>query len=160
MNKIISTEQAIKLSEKIRNEGKTIALAGGCFDILHIGHIEYLANAKKHGDVLFVFLESDENIKKIKMPHRPINTQPDRAKILANLSMVDYIIPLPTLKNDKDYDGLVILLKPAIIATTKGDSSKIHKDRQAGLIGAKVVEVTEEVSNQSTSRLVNILKEI
>ncbi len=74
--------------------------------------------------------------------------------------MVDYIIPLPTLKNDKDYDGLVILLKPAIIATTKGDSSKIHKDRQAGLIGAKVVEVTEEVSNQSTSRLVNILKEI
>ncbi len=68
MNKIISTEQAIKLSEKIRNEGKTIALAGGCFDILHIGHIEYLANAKKHGDVLFVFLESDENIKKIKGP--------------------------------------------------------------------------------------------
>ena len=160
MNKILNTEQAIKLSKKIGSEGKTVILTGGCFDILHVGHITFLTNAKKQGDVLFVFLESDENIKKIKGPHRPINTQADRAIILANLSIVDYIIPLPPFKNDEDYDELVISLKPAIIATTKGDLSRIHKDRQAGLIGAKVVEVTEQVSNQSTSRLVDILKDI
>jgi len=160
MNKILTTDQAIKLTRDLSNKGKIIVLAGGCFDILHIGHIEYLTNAKKQGDVLFVFLESDESIKNIKGQNRPINTQKDRAIILASLEMVDYVIPLPIFKKDKEYDGLVISIKPAIIATTKGDSSKTHKERQAGQIGAKVVDVTEEVNNQSTSRLIDILKEI
>ncbi len=160
MGKIINPPQATQISNKLKSGGKKIVLAGGCFDILHAGHIAYLTNAKKEGDVLFVFLESDENIKKIKGPNRPINAQKDRALILSNLQMVDYIIPLPVFKKDKDYDGLVISLKPAIIATTKGDSSKTHKERQSRLIGARVVEVVETVSNSSTTRLVNILNEL
>jgi len=160
MNKILSIEKATEVASQLNKQKKSVILAGGCFDILHIGHIEYLTSAKKRGDVFFVFLESDENIKKIKGPKRPINTQNDRASILANLSMVDYVIPLPVFTGDKDYDGLVISIKPAIIATTKGDSARIHKERQAGLIKAKVVDVTTHVSNQSTSRLIDILKEI
>lgn len=160
MRKIITPNQAIEISTKLRSENKKIVLTGGCFDILHIGHITYLTNAKKQADFLFVFLESDENIKKVKGPNRPINTQADRAKILEHLEIVDYIIPLPIFESNTNYDELVILLKPAIIATTKGDFSKIHKDRQARLIGAKVVNVTEQISNQSTTRLVDVLKEI
>lgn len=160
MNKILSTEKAAEIANKLNKQSKKIVLAGGCFDILHIGHIEYLTNAKKHGDVLFVFLESDENIKKLKGRNRPINTQADRAAILGSLSIIDYVIPLPVFKKDEEYDNLVISLKPAIIATTKGDSSRAHKDRQAGLIGAKVVDVIEPISNQSTTKLIKVLKEI
>jgi len=160
MNKILSIEKAIKKSEELRKRGKKIVLVGGCFDILHVGHITFLENARKEGDVLFVLLESDENIKKIKGANRPINAQVDRANILSHLDVVDYVIKIPPIKNDNDYDGLVILLKPAIIATTKGDPMRVHKERQAGQIGAKVVDVIEPVINQSTTRLISILNEL
>lgn len=160
MSKVLSIDQAIKMSQEIRNQNKKIVLAGGCFDILHVGHIEFLRNAKKEGDVLLVFLESDESIKKIKGPERPINSQADRAKVLASLEIVDCVVLLPELKSNTEYDQLVSSIKPAIIAITKGDPGKSHKDRQAEKIGAKVVEVTDTVSNRSTTKLLKILTEI
>ncbi|HUQ85741.1 MAG TPA: adenylyltransferase/cytidyltransferase family protein [Candidatus Limnocylindrales bacterium] len=160
MTKIINTDQAIDLSQKITKNGKTVVLVGGCFDILHVGHIAFLTKAKKAGDALFVLLESDESIKKIKGLNRPINTQTDRAIILESLEIVDYVITLPTIENDKDYDNLVISLKPAIIAITKGDPMKHHKDRQAKLVNGKVLVVSASIVNKSTTRLINILNEI
>lgn len=160
MGKILDIKKAIAIAKTLCSEGKTIVLAGGCFDILHVGHIAYLTGAKKTGDVLFVFLESDENIKKIKGEHRPINAQADRAKILESLEMVDYVIPLPQIEKDNYYDDLVISLKPAIIAITKGDPTRKHKDRQAKLVDGKVLEVAAPVVNKSTTKLINILNEI
>ncbi len=160
MTKIINIDHAITLSKALRLKGKKIVLAGGCFDILHVGHIAYLKEAKKSGDILFVILESDENIKKIKGENRPINAQSDRAKILESLDIVDYVIPLPVIEDDNFYDNLVISLKPAIIAITKGDSARIHKDRQAKLVGGKVIEVAAPIVNKSTTRLIKILSEI
>lgn len=160
MNKILNVTEAIKLSKNLRGEGKKLVLAGGCFDVLHIGHIAFLKEAKQRGDILIVLLESDENINHLKGPHRPINTQKDRAEILENLEIVDYVVKLPAFTENTDYDNLVISLKPAIIAITKGDPGKNHKDRQAEKIGAKVVEVTDTVSNRSTTKLLKILTEI
>lgn len=159
-NKIVSTAKAIELAKRIRKERKSIVLAGGCFDVLHIGHIRFLEKAKVQGDTLFVLLESDEMIKRTKGNHRPINTQIDRAEVLAALSTVDYVVLLPLLQNDEEYDRLVIQLKPAIIATTKGDREKFHKERAAKLIAAEVIEVINAISNQSTSRLIAALHEI
>src|SRR3990167_134264 len=119
MDKVVSIEKAIQITNHLNNQRKRIVLTGGCFDILHIGHISFLENAKKEGDVLFVLLESDESIKKLKGDNRPINNQEDRAKILESLKIVDYIIRLPYFENDKDYDKLISSLKPDIIATTK-----------------------------------------
>ncbi len=160
VGKILKIGDAVKLTKELNIKGRTIVLAGGCFDILHVGHIAYLANAKKQGDVLFALLESDENIKKLKTSNRPINRQEDRAKILSHLDIVDYIIKLPCFKTDEDYDKLVISLKPAIIATTKADNYIFHKKRQAKKIGAKVIDVTGIVKNQSTSKLVKLLKKL
>ena len=160
MNKILSTEKATQTAKKLASQGKTIVLAGGCFDILHVGHLALLNEAKKQADVLFVLLESDESIKKLKGKNRPINTQEDRAKILESLEMVDCVIKLPNFENNKDYDKLVISIKPAIIATSVGDPSRFHKERQASITGAKVVEVTEQIVNQSTTRLIDILNEL
>jgi rfaE bifunctional protein nucleotidyltransferase chain/domain len=160
MNKILTTEQATKLSKKLNTQGKTIVLAGGCFDILHIGHINFLNNAKREGDVLFVMLEHDNTIKRNKGKHRPLNTQSDRVVLLASLEMVDYVITMPDNSSDSFYDTLINQLKPAIIATTAGDPYRLHKERQAKNIGARVVDVIQPVHNQSTTKLISILKEL
>ncbi|MDO8657699.1 MAG: adenylyltransferase/cytidyltransferase family protein [Candidatus Levybacteria bacterium] len=159
MNKILSTKQAINLAQKLRKQNKSIVLAGGCFDVLHIGHITFLKNAKKYGDFLFVLLESDEKIKEIKGKNRPINGQSDRAEILSSFYFVDYVILLPLFKTNIEYDNLIKTIKPAIIATTKGDKLKFHKKRQAKLVNAKVVEVIKNISNKSTTKLIKILSE-
>lgn len=160
MNKILTIEQAAKVSERLRAKDKKLVLAGGCFDILHVGHIQFIKNAKKHGDVLIVLLESDQKIRQLKGQNRPVNTQQDRATVLASLKDVDFVVTLPHLASDSEYDEMISRLKPAIIATTKGDPYKMHKDRQAKQIGSKVVDVTEQIMNQSTTRLADLLHDI
>ncbi len=157
--KIVSVDDAIKVAEKLRTQGKKIVLAGGCFDILHVGHINFLKEAKKQGDVLMLLLESDERIRQLKGKSRPVNFQKDRAFVLTAVSPVDYILLLPLLKNDAAYDEMISRLKPAIIATTKGDPYKIHKKRQAKQTGCDLVEVTDHISNQSTTRLAALLRD-
>lgn len=160
MNKIIQIEQAIELSSTLHQQNKQLVIAGGCFDLLHIGHITFLEEAKKHGDVLIILLESDEAISHSKGNKRPINSQDDRAKILAALLPIDYIIPLKHPMTDKEYDDLVIALKPAIIATTAGDINRNHKERQAELVNATVIDVTMPISDKSTTTLVKLLDEL
>lgn len=159
MKKILNISEAIERANQLKNQGKTIVLAGGCFDVLHIGHISFLKNAKNQGDFLFLLLESDETIKKLKGENRPINTQKDRATILASLKMIDFVVLLPELKSDNEYDDLIIRLEPNIIAVTKGDPNKFHKERQAKLTNAKLIEVVEKISDQSTTRLAEVISE-
>lgn len=152
-NKIVNIEKAVQIVKKLKQQGKKIVLAGGCFDIIHVGHVEFLKKAKEKGTVLFILLESDEKVKQIKGKNRPIHTQKERAKVLSVLEMVDYVILLPYLAENKDYDNLVMQLKPDIIATTKADRYKIHKERQAKLLNAQVLDVIERLPNKSTNLL-------
>lgn len=160
VNKIIETSEIEKLSKKIQHEKQRIVLAGGCFDLLHIGHITFLEEAKKHGNTLVILLESDETITQTKGVTRPINTQEDRAKILAALAVVDFVILLKPHMTNTEYDALVFTIKPAIIATTTGDNNRHHKERQAKQIGASVIDVTMPISDKSTTKLVKLLDEL
>ncbi|HKC15051.1 MAG TPA: adenylyltransferase/cytidyltransferase family protein [Patescibacteria group bacterium] len=155
MGEIISTKTAIKISSKLKNK-KKIVLAGGCFDVLHIGHIKFLEEAKTYGNYLFLILESDYSVKKTKGKNRPVNIQKDRAELLSHLDMVDYVIPLPKIFSDKDYDNLIMRLKPDIIATTKGDKNEVHKKRQVNKLRAKLIYI-KKIKNRSTSRIINSL---
>src|SRR5690242_1743275 len=101
MNSIINAKQVIKIKKNLEN-GKTV-LVGGCFDILHLGHITFLEKAKKMGDRLVVLLESDQKTKLLKGPKRPVHSQKDRAKVLSALRFVDFVIMLPFLKKEQDY---------------------------------------------------------
>ena len=157
MGKIVSVKEAAEISTKLQKQGKTIVIAGGCFDILHKGHIRLLQHAKKKGDILFVLLESDENIAKSKGAGRPINIQHDRAEILSSLAVVDYVVLLPELTTDNEYDDVILSLNPAIIATTQGDPHRSHKERQAERIKGIVVDVTEKITDASTTRLAQLL---
>lgn len=158
MNKILNPKEAIKTSKLLKEKGRKIVLAGGCFDILHIGHLAFLKKAKREGDILFVFLESDWNIKKMKGKNRPLNSQKDRSHLLSFFDFVDYVVILAKMTKDKDYDHLVAQIKPAIIATVYGDPNLKHKKRQAKMIGAKVVFVLKKIPNQSTSNLAKLIQ--
>lgn len=154
---ILTVDEAIDISKNLRTQKKKIVLVGGCFDILHVGHIEFLTKAKNHGDSLFVLLESDESIQKIKGQGRPINNQADRARLLVNIKMVDYVVMLPKSCTNDEYDDIIQNIAPALLATTQGDPKRKHKERQAEKIGAQVVDVVEYLHNQSTSKIAKLL---
>ncbi len=155
---IISSEQNLATIIATLTAKTRIVVVGGCFDVLHIGHIAYLEKAKSLGDIVIVLLESDERIKKIKGNTRPFNTQHNRAIILAALRSVDYIVELSETMDNSAYDRLISLIKPAIIAITTGDPNRQHKDRQALQVGAKVVEVIDRLTDHSTSTLMTKLE--
>jgi len=157
MDRVIKTEEAIKVSKKLRDRKKSIVLVGGCFDILHLGHIKFLENAKNLGDILFVLLESDEAVGKLKGKDRPINNQRQRAQILSALSIVSYVILLPQMKTDRDYDKLITRIKPDFIGTTQDDPNISHKIRQAKMIAAKVKIVTKRIKSKSTTKLARLI---
>jgi D-glycero-beta-D-manno-heptose 1-phosphate adenylyltransferase len=80
-----------QIAERLHNQGKKIVTTNGCFDILHVGHVRILDAAREFGDVLIVGLNSDDSVKRLKGPTRPVNSQLDRAEILAALKSVDYV---------------------------------------------------------------------
>ena len=96
------------LSEELKSRGKKIIFTNGCFDILHAGHVRYLETAKSYGDVLILGLNSDRSVTALKGEGRPINTQLDRAYILAALEAVDYVV---VFDDDTPYD-LIKTIKP------------------------------------------------
>lgn len=110
MNKIITKNEIENLVKDLKNQNKTIVLTNGCFDILHIGHAEYLKEAKKLGDKLFIGINSDSSVKKLKGENRPINNEMDRAKLLSYLEFVDYLV----IFEEKTADNLIDLIKPDI----------------------------------------------
>ncbi len=91
-SKIKSVQELKKISDKLRSQSKKIVTTNGVFDILHVGHIRYLKQAKSLGDILIVGINSDSSVKKIKGPKRPINSENERAEVLSALQFVDYIL--------------------------------------------------------------------
>jgi rfaE bifunctional protein nucleotidyltransferase chain/domain len=135
---------------------KKKVLVGGCFDILHFGHIHFLKEARKKGNFLIVALESDANTKRLKGPGRPIHNQKERREILESLKFVDRVIPLPEMKTDKDYLKLVQKIKPDIIAVTEGDTAKGKKENHAKATGSKVIEI-KKVRDLSSTKLAKLI---
>lgn len=153
MDKIITLEEAEKLTNKLKRKGKRIVLGGGCFDILHQGHVTYLKHAKEEGDMLLVFLESDENVRKLKGEGRPLHTQRKRAEVVAALASVDYVVLLPAMTSDEQYVDATRTLSPQVIAITQGDPKMKEKEKQAGLVDGKVIVVTKTLPQYSTTKL-------
>jgi D-glycero-beta-D-manno-heptose 1-phosphate adenylyltransferase len=108
--------------------GKKVVFTNGCFDILHTGHIASLIEAAQHGDVLIVAVNSDDSVKKLKGPNRPLNDEASRALLLAALVMVDAVIIFP---EDTPRD-LIVALQPDVLV--KGGDYKI-----VDIAGAKEV---------------------
>lgn len=137
-------------------KGRTV-LVGGCFDIVHVGHIRFLQAAKRQGDHVIVLLESDEFIRS-KKKRAPVNFQHERAEILSVISCVDSIIMLPFFTSDDAYFALVKKIHPTIIAVTSDDPFISHKKKQAREIGARVQIIIDRIALHSTSNTIYKIK--
>lgn len=155
MGKVISVGNIAALVKNIKKQGKKIVLAGGCFDILHPGHIIFLEKAKAAGDILIILLESDKKAKELKGLNRPVQTQKIRAKALSALETVDYVVILPFLRSETAYDKVIQEIQPDIIALTIGYERAHHHKRAAKLTGAKLKYVTKRIDSYSTSQLLD-----
>ncbi|MBP9719488.1 MAG: adenylyltransferase/cytidyltransferase family protein [Candidatus Levybacteria bacterium] len=158
MNKILNIDKAVQVSKVVRDTGGKLVLAGGCFDILHVGHIQFFERAKKFGDHLMLLIESDETVKRLKGVNRPINSQKNRARVLTALSTVDSVCLLPSISTNKAYESLVLRLKPAIIATTTGDLFQKQKEKQAKSVDGKVIRI-KNLKDHSTTRIAQLLSQ-
>ena len=131
-------------------------LVGGCFDLIHFGHIHFLKKAKALGNHLTVALESDENTKRLKGPTRPIHNQNQRREMLESLGFVDKVIILSDIMQDVDYLKLVQEVRPDTIAVTLGDPALKKKKAHAARVGARVIEIPP-VKVSSTSKIAKLL---
>ena len=128
VNKIQNSKKLKNILARLRGRGKKIVFTNGCFDILHIGHIEYLSKAKRLGQILVIGLNSDSSVKKIKGKLRPINKERSRAKVLASLYFVDYV----TIFSEPTPKELIKILKPDVLV--KGGDWKIED-----IVGSDIV---------------------
>lgn len=92
MGKVIDRKNLAETISAEKAQNKVIVSTNGCFDILHVGHVRYLQESKKQGDVLVVYLNSDASVKRLKGESRPLNNEADRAEVLAALECVDYVV--------------------------------------------------------------------
>ena len=120
LHKIVSIVEASEIVGSWKEEGLKVVFTNGCFDILHLGHVDYLEKAAQQGDVMVLALNSDDSVKRLKGPERPINNEYARARILASLEFVDLVVvfdedtPLEIIKTIQpsilvkgdDYDAL------------------------------------------------------
>lgn len=116
--KILSVEAMRKERQRLRAEGRTLVFTNGCFDILHAGHVDYLTFARRQGEALVIGLNSDASAKRIKGDRHPIVSQDDRAKVLASLEVVDYIV----IFDDDEPAGLIAEILPDVLV--KGEDWK------------------------------------
>jgi len=154
-SKILKLSDLVKVLESLREAGKRIVFTNGCFDILHAGHVRYLAAARSKGDALILGLNSDVSVKSIKPENRPIVSQDQRAEVLAGLSCVDYI----TIFDEPDPLALIQTIKPdVLIKGADWKETDIIGSDVVKSYGGKVIRI-EVVPGISTSRIIQrILK--
>lgn len=111
MEKILSKELLKPRLDDLKRAGKTIVFTNGCFDILHVGHVRYLREAKKLGDILVLGLNSDASVRGLKGEKRPLVPQDERADVLAALEAVDYV----TIFDESTPQQLIEYLRPDLL---------------------------------------------
>jgi len=140
-------KELVKIIEKEKGKGKEIVLANGCFDIIHVGHVRYLAEAKSCGDILIVAVNDDESTRRLKGPPRPIIPEEERAEIVASIKFVDYVL----IFSDETVDSILLTLKPHVHAKgTDYSVGSVPEYDTARSIGCKTVIVGDPKEHSSS----------
>jgi len=153
-SKIKTLTELKQIVDKLKRQGKKIVFTNGCFDLLHIGHVRYLQEAKNLGDVLIVAVNSDDSVKKIKGEGRPIIPAEERSEVIAALECVDYVVIFhETLPN-----RVIETLKPDV--HVKGGDYSVDELPEAKIVksyGGKVI-ILRKVEGRSTSEIIRRIK--
>ena len=150
MNKFKTLSKLQKIVGSERTKGKTIVLANGCFDLIHAGHIRYLREAKKRGDILVVALNSDASVRKLKGRGRPILPERERAEILASFSDVDYLI----IFDEPNVEKILLALKPDVHAKGSDYTIKSVPERETVLGYGGKIAIAGGPKIRSTSEVI------
>ena len=149
--KIVILKELIPIVKKLKSQNKKIVTTNGVFDILHLGHAEYLKEAKKLGDVLIVGVNTDSSVKQNKGNKRPINDEKSRISVLAGLESVDYAF----LFNEKDPRKWIEQIKPNV--HVKAGDYKMHQIIERDIVeknGGKV-RIAKAEKGYSTTNFIN-----
>jgi D-beta-D-heptose 7-phosphate kinase/D-beta-D-heptose 1-phosphate adenosyltransferase len=151
MGDIVVRAELVRIREELKREGRKVVFTNGCFDIVHRGHVEYLTKAKALGDVLFVGMNNDASVKRLKGITRPIVCQDDRAFVLSAFRVVDYVC----LFNEDTPHDLIKAVVPDVLV--KGSDWTIDS-----IVGKDIVEAAggsvqtiDFVPNRSTTDIIN-----
>lgn len=154
MNKILPRDVIRKKLDALRKKGKKIAFTNGCFDILHVGHVRYLREAKKTADILILALNSDSSVRSIKGDKRPLVTESERAEVISALEFIDFV----TIFDELTPLELIKYLKPDVLIKG-GDwpEEKVVGRDEVKQWGGRVA-IIPEVQGKSTTNIVEKIK--
>ncbi|MCG3134847.1 MAG: D-beta-D-heptose 1-phosphate adenylyltransferase [Planctomycetes bacterium] len=140
-------EALVRALDAERAAGRSIVLANGCFDLLHVGHVRYLLGAAAEGDVLVVAINSDESVRRNKGPARPLQPEDERAEILAAIEGVDYV----TVFGEATADALIRSVRPDVHAKgTEWRADNVPELPTLREVGGRVAIVGDPKSHSST----------
>jgi rfaE bifunctional protein nucleotidyltransferase chain/domain len=151
MGTILKWDELQSTVSRLKREGKKIVFTNGCFDLIHIGHVRYLGDARKLGDVLVIGLNSDRSVS-LNKPGRPVTPHDQRAEILASLKMVDYV----TLFDEETPYELIKLLQPDVLV--KGGDWK-----KEDIVGSDIAKETFSlpyIQGISTTEIIEKIKKL
>ena len=156
--KIVNPDRLAAIADSLREQGRKLVLTNGCFDLLHVGHVRYLQAARALGDALAVAINGDDSVRVLKGAGRPLNTESDRAEIVAALECVDYAVLFPEVRVTR----LIEKVRPSIYV--KGGDytpASLHPEEHAALekIGAEIRILPFEPGH-STSGLIERMKRL
>jgi D-glycero-beta-D-manno-heptose 1-phosphate adenylyltransferase len=151
--RIIPRAEVSALGAELRRQGRRIAFANGCFDLLHVGHVRYLAGARSEGDVLVVGVNSDAGVANLKGPGRPLLPSQARAELVAALESVDYVV----IFDEPTVAGLLEELRPDVHCKGTDYTAETVPEREVMKRLGGEVRIVGDAKNHSTR---DILAEI
>jgi D-beta-D-heptose 7-phosphate kinase/D-beta-D-heptose 1-phosphate adenosyltransferase len=152
--KIVSIEELLEERKHLRASAKKLVFTNGCFDILHVGHVRYLASARTLGDALLVAINSDRSVRELKGAGRPIMNEEERAEMLAALGAVDYV----TIFDDISPRSLIAKVLPDVLV--KGGDyqlDEIHGREETEAAGGRVLSLPF-IEGASTTSIVERIR--
>lgn len=156
MSRVLTLDRALQLREKLRRDGKTLVFTNGHFDLLHIGHLDYIEKARALGDALFIGVNGDASSERLKGTGRPIVPAAERARLLAALRPVDAVI----IFEDDTADALLNALRPEIYAKGGDYANKNLQERAAVERYGGRVELIDFLPGHSTSALIKRIRQL
>jgi rfaE bifunctional protein nucleotidyltransferase chain/domain len=153
VNRVMTKAAAVAWREELGRQGKRVVFTNGVFDILHPGHVRYLATARSHGDALIVAINSDRSVKAIKGPERPVNTEADRAEVITALACVDAAV---VFDEDTPHDIISAIQPDVLVKGADWAHDKIVGRDIVEARGGVVIRVRVEEGHSTTSVITRV----
>jgi D-beta-D-heptose 7-phosphate kinase/D-beta-D-heptose 1-phosphate adenosyltransferase len=151
MTKLLTIDSLVEKREQMRREGKRVVFTNGCFDLLHPGHVRYLAEARALGDALIVGLNSDRSVRVLKGEGRPILNETERAEVIAALEAVDFVV---IFDEDTPRELIAGLLPDVLVKGGDWPLDQIIGREEVEAVGGKVISLGY-IEGASTSEIID-----